>query len=437
MKNEQTESRPATVPETAQQAGETHDPWWWVERGVWTDSMLRALENGVKGNKWFRLIDKVYTEKNLNSGFNAVWRNKGSAGIDGQTIQQFDAKLEEQIGKLAKELRQETYRPKPVKRVWIDKLGSKDKRPLGVPAVRDRTVQAAVRNVIEPIFEREFSERSYGCRPGRGCEGALDRVEELLDKGYTWIVDADLKSYFDTIPQDRLLGRVKERIADGKVLDLIELFLKQGVMEELKGWQPTERGTPQGAVLSPLLANLYLNPLDHKMVLAGREMTRYVDDFVIQCRSREDAEAALAEVKAWVEAEGLQLHPTKTRVVDVTQKGGFDFLGYHYERGQQWPRKKSLEKLKETIREETPRTNGRSMEEIIHRLNPHLKGWYAYFYRSERWSLREIDKMVRRRLRAILMKRHRKRGTAWRQANRLWTINFFTTRGLFCLEPPA
>ena len=142
-------------------------------------------------------------------------------------------------------------------------------------------------------------------------------------------------------------------------------------------------------------------------------------------------------MKAWVEAEGLQLHPTKTRVVDVTQKGGFDFLGYHYERGQQWPRKKSLEKLKETIREETPRTNGRSMEEIIHRLNPHLKGWYAYFYRSERWSLREIDKMVRRRLRAILMKRHRKRGTAWRQANRLWTINFFTTRGLFCLEPPA
>jgi RNA-directed DNA polymerase len=434
MKEERTEDKPAKVSEATQQAGETHDPWWWVERGVWTDSMLRALENGVQGGKWFRLIDKVYAERNLQRGFDAVWRNKGSAGIDGQTVQQFDARLEENIGELAHELREQRYEPEPVKRVWIDKPGSKEKRPLGIPVVRDRTVQAATRNVIEPIFEREFAEHSYGCRPGRGCGQALDRVEKLLEEGYTWIVDADLKSYFDTIPQDRLMERIKERIADGRVLALIEQFLKQGVMEELKGWQPSEQGTPQGAVLSPMLANLYLNPLDHQMVRSGWQMTRYVDDFVIQCRTQAEAEAALAEVKAWVEAEGLQMHPTKTRLVDATQKGGFDFLGYHFEQGKKWPRKKSLDKIKATIRENTLRTSGQSLEEIIQRLNRTLKGWYAYFYRSEAWSLRTIDEMVRRRLRAILMKRRKKRGIAWQQANRLWPIAFFTTRGLFRLE---
>jgi RNA-directed DNA polymerase len=260
-------------------------------------------------------------------------------------------------------------------------------------------------------------------------------VEKLLEEGYTWIVDADLKSYFDTIPHDRLMLRIQEHIADSKVLDLIQAFLKQGVMETMKDWEPTDKGTPQGAVISPLLANVYLNPLDHLMEQMGYRMTRYADDFVIQCRTRSEAEAALEIVRQWVEAEGLLLHPTKTRIVDATQRGGFDFLGYHYERGLKWPRQKSLDKLKDTIREKTPRTSGKSLNEIICSLNRTLRGWHAYFHRSVPNVLDMMDKMIRRRLRSILMKRHRKRGIDWKLANRLWPTAYFTKLGLYTMAP--
>jgi RNA-directed DNA polymerase len=433
--NEQTEHEPARVSATTQQAGEIYRRWWFVELSVWTERMWTALENGVKGSKWFRLIDKVYASRNLQAAFWAVWRNEGSPGVDRQTVEQFEAQHTEELGKLSQELQERTYRPHPVRRVWINKLGSHEKRPLGIPVVRDRVVQAALKQVIEPIFEREFAGTSYGFRPGRGCQQALERVEGLLKAGYTWVVDADLKSYFDTIPHERLLARVRERIADGRVLALIEAFLRQGVMEEMKDWQPTERGTPQGAVISPLLANIYLNPLDHQMAQAGWEMTRYADDFIIQCRSQAEAQSALETVKQWVEAEGLQLHPTKTRIVDATQRGGFDFLGYHYERGYQWPRQKSQDKLKETIREKTSRTCGVSLDTLITGINRTLRGWHAYFRRSLRNELEKLDKIVRRRLRSILMKRHRKRGIDWQQANRLWPNAYFTERGLYTMAP--
>lgn len=432
--NEQTESKPAAVSET-QQAGEAHDRWWWVERSVWTERMLTALEHGVKGSKWFRMIDKVYARRNLQKAFWAVWRNAGSPGVDGQTVKQFEAQEEAELARLSQQLRDRSYRPHPVRRHWIPKPGSLEKRPLGIPVVRDRVVQGALKQVIEPIFEREFAETSFGFRPGRGCQQALERVEALLREGYTWVVDADLKSYFDTIPHERLMARVRERIADGPVLALIEAFLRQGVMNELKGWEPTERGTPQGAVISPLLANVYLNPLDHQMAQGGWAMTRYADDFIIQCRTQAEAQAALEAVKQWVEGEGLQLHPTKTRIVEATQRGGFDFLGYHYERGYQWPRAKSQEKLKETIREKTPRTSGQSLEEIIGKVNLTLRGWHAYFRRSLPHVLGELDQMVRRRLRSILMKRHRKRGIDWRQANKLWPNAYFAGRGLYTMAP--
>lgn len=433
--DERTENKPAPVSETTLQAGEIYRRWWWVELSVWTERMLTALENGVKGSKWFRLIDKVYAPRNLQKAFWAVWRNEGSPGVDRQTVEQFEAQQTAELGKLSQELQERTYRPHPVWRVWINKLGSHDQRPLGIPVVRDRVVQAALKQVIEPIFEREFADTSYGFRPGRGCQQALERVEGLLKAGYTWVVDADLKSYFDTIPHERLLARVQERIADGRVLALIEAFLRQGVMEEMKDWQPTERGTPQGAVISPLLANVYLNPLDHKMAQAGWEMTRYADDFIIQCRSQAEAQNALDTVKQWVEAEGLQLHPTKTRIVDATQRGGFDFLGYHYERGYQWPRQKSQDKLKETIRGKTSRTSGVSLETIIAGVSRTLRGWHAYFRRSLSNELAKLDQMVRRRLRSILMKRHRKRGIDWRKANRLWPNAYFTERGLYIMAP--
>lgn len=225
--------------------------WAWVEHGVWTDSMLRTLEKGIKGGKWFALIDKVYEPKNLQSGFWKVWRNAGSAGIDGQSVKSFEAREEQQLQELAEELRTGRYRPAAVKRVWIPKPGSQEKRPLGIPVVRDRVVQAALRNVIEPIFERDFAVQSYGFRPGRGAREALRRVEELLKEGNYWVVDADIKGYFDSIPHSKLMETIGRKISDGRVLKLIESYLKAGVMETGKGWEATPEGTPQGGVMTP------------------------------------------------------------------------------------------------------------------------------------------------------------------------------------------
>jgi len=263
---------------------------------------------------------------------------------------------------------------------------------------------------------------------------ALNRVEGLLNEGYTWIVDVDFKSYFDTIPHDRLMALVEQRISDGRVIGLIASFLKAGVMEGMEGWQPTEQGTPQGGVISPLLANLYLNPLDHIMAKAGKQMTRYADDFVIQCRERAEAEAVMAAVIGWAKDNGLTVHPQKSRVVDATQAGGFDFLGYHFERGLKWPREKSLARIKAAIRQRTRRTEGHNLASIITGLNRVLKGWYAYFNRSVAHVLKRIDQMVRRRLRRILLKRFKKRGNGMGRAHQRWPNAYFERRGLFSLK---
>jgi RNA-directed DNA polymerase len=287
--------------------------------------------------------------------------------------------------------------------------------------------------VIEPIFEHRFAEHSYGFRPGRGCKDALRRVQTLLDEGCTWIVDADIKAYFDTIPKDRLMDRVKERIADSRVLTLIRSYLDQGVMEELTLHEPTERGTPQGAVISPLLANIYLDPLDHLLAANGVEMVRYADDFVLLCRSEEEAKAALARVQTWVAENGLTLHPEKTRLVDATRHGGFDFLGYHFERGYKWPRRKAIDKLKDKVRELTPRTSGESMETTIARLNDTLRGWFGYFKHSYRTTFPPVDSYIRGRLRSILRKRVGKRGRGRGVDHQRWRNHYFTELGLFSL----
>jgi RNA-directed DNA polymerase len=428
------EEPPAGVAATPSQAGEAlRQKWSWVEPTVWTDRMLMALENGVEGGKWFRLSDKVESERNLRSGFQAVRRNDGGCGVDRQSVRGFEARLEMEIKRLQEQLHNETYRPQPVLRGYIEKPGSREKRPLGIPAVRDRTVQGALRNVMEPICEREFAEHSYGFRPGRGCREALRRVETLLKEGATWVVDADLKSYFDTIPHDLLMERVRERVADGRVLRLVEAYLQAGVMEGMKGWQPTERGTPQGAVISPLLANLYLNPLDHLMSQRGVEMVRYADDFVLLCHSEQAARAALEIVAQWVEGAGLTLHPEKTRIVDATQRGGFDFLGYHFERGKKWPRRKSLQKLKEKLRPMTQRNNGKCLHAVLAKINPILRGWYGYFRYSKSNTFVAVDGWVRGRLRGILRKRMKRCGRTKGKDHQRWPNAYFERHGLFSL----
>jgi RNA-directed DNA polymerase len=258
-------------------------------------------------------------------------------------------------------------------------------------------------------------------------------VQTLLNEGCTWIVDADLKSYFDTIPKDRLMHRVEERLADGRVLALIRSYLDQEVMEALTRHEPTDRGTPQGAVISPLLANIYLNPLDHLLADNGVEMVRYADDFVLLCRSKEAAQAALALVQTWVEENGLTLHPEKTRLVDLTQPGGFDFLGYHFEREYRWPRRKAMDRLKDKVRELTPRTSGQSLAATITRLNQTLRGWFGYFQHSHRTTFPKVDGYVRGRLRSILRKRAGRRGRACGTDHQRWRNHYFTELGLFSL----
>lgn len=423
------------MPKPAEEAHKPSERWGWVERSVWTERMLSRLDQTESRNRvWFTLVDKAYSEPNLKSAYHKVLANRGGPGVDGQTLSRFTRQAGAELDRLAEELKSGRYRPQPVRRTWIEKPGSTEKRPLGIPAVRDRIVQGAVRHVLEPIFEAEFAEQSYGFRPGRGAKDALRRVNELVKAGYTHVVDADLKSYFDTIPHEKLMGLVKSRVADGRILALVEGFLKAGVMEQTKGWQASEEGTPQGGVISPLLANLYLNPLDHEMARRGWEMVRYADDFVILCRSVEEALEALEAVKAWVKEAGLTLHPTKTRLADLGGGEGFDFLGYHFERGKKWPRKKSLEKLKATICKQTSRTDGRSLKALITKLNRTLKGWFEYFKHSIRWTFNGVDGFVRRRLRSLLEKRRGFTRSGKGRAQNRYPNAWFARRGLFSLS---
>lgn len=417
-----------------------------AERGVWTEPMLAALEGGLKGKKWFSLIDKVSKERTLQLAWEKVRANAGACGVDGITIGRFEQDSQSRLLAVNEHLKQGTYQPKPVKRVWIDKPGSAEKRPLGIPTVTDRVVQAAVRMVIEPIFENRFAEHSYGFRPGRGCKNALRRVEELLRAGRRHVVEVDIKGYFDAIPHDRLMALVREHIADGRVLGLIEGFLKQGVMEGAELAKEMEdapegdpQGTPQGGVISPLLANIYLDPLDWLMAGLGFEMVRYADDMVVICRSQEEADFALEKLREWMAGAGLTLHPDKTRTVDMNLADShFDFLGYRFKRSRRGRlmrlvRPKSLRKLRESIKLRTRRNHGKSMEAIVADLNRTLPGWFGYFKHVKASALEEIDGWIRMRLRSILRKRHGLQGRGRGKDHQRWSNRYFTKLGLFCL----
>lgn len=399
---------------------------------IWTEAMLVALKCGVKGGKWHSLIDKVYRLETLELGWAQVEKNDGAAGVDRMSVERFAQGRERYLAELSQALRDGSYRPQPVRRVYIPK--GKGQRPLGIPAVKDRVVQAALKLVIEPIFEHEFESRSYGFRPGLGCKDALREVDRHLKAGYFWVVDADLQSYFDTIPHARLLAKVGGRIADARVVGLVEQFLKQDIMEDLKRWTPIS-GSPQGAVVSPLLANIYLHELDVEMREAGLVMVRYADDAVVLCRTREEAETALARMRAWVAANGLTLHPDKTHVGDCRVAGqGFEFLGYRFEAGQRWVRKKSLMSLRDKIRAKTKRNGGHSIVRVIASLNPTLKGWYSYFQHAHRFTFSSIDGFVRRRLRAMLRRqKHRPGQGHCLRDHKQWPNAFFADLGLFTM----
>ena len=396
--------------------------------------MLATLDKGVTGGKWYSLIDKLYPETTLRAAFKAVAANRGAAGVDHVSIEHYAETLDANLTRLSEALRTGTYRPQAIRRHYIPKPGSQEKRPLGIPTIQDRVVQTALRMVLEPIFERDFAAQSYGFRPNLGCKDALRRVDELLKAGYAHVVDADLKSYFDTIPKDRLLALVAGKVADRRVLALVQSFLEQSVLEDAREWVP-EQGTPQGAVISPLLSNIYLDPLDHLMAEKGYEMVRYADDFVVLCRTPEDAAAALTVVRDWTASAGLTLHPVKTRLVNA-RTTGFDFLGYRFEAGQKWPREKSLAKLKDTVRAKTKRTIGRSLAMVIDSLNPTLRGWFEYFKHSRQRTFGTLDGWIRRRLRSLLRKQQKLGGIAKvRGADQTrWPNAFFADHGLFSLQ---
>jgi RNA-directed DNA polymerase len=306
---------------------------------IWTESMLTGLRKGIKGKKWYSLADKIWSGKSLQNAYAKVKKNKGSAGSDNQSITAFGAKLKSNIKQLHDELRNGRYRRRSIKRTEIPKPDGK-KRPLGIPCVRDRVVEASIKSAIEPIFDIDFHPHSYGFRPGPGCKDALQSVRDQLDSGKLWIVDADIQGFFDNIVFDILLARVEEKISDGRVLGWIAKALETPIFDGLDRWTP-QKGSPQGSILSPLLANIYLDELDWELERAGISFVRYADDFVLLCESREQAEAGLELVTRWCQTNKLNLHPGKTKLIEATKSDGFDFLGYHFRAGNHWPSDKS------------------------------------------------------------------------------------------------
>ena len=432
------EGKSTSVSERDKQVEE--DLWqrYGAEREVWTEAMLITLERGIKGNKWFSLIDKVRSERTLGMAWEKVRSNAGACGVDGIKVEFFAKDSQSRLLAVKEQLTKNTYQPKPIRRVEIPKPGSKEKRALGIPTVTDRVVQNAVKMVIEPIFEREFAPSSYGFRPGRGCKDALREVERLLHEGCLHVVDVDIKGYFDNIPHEALMELVKERISDGRVLEMIEKFLKQGVLEEGIEIEP-EKGSPQGGVISPLLANIYLNPLDWLLKELEIKSVRYADDIVMMASNARNAQQALETLQGWADKARLTLHPDKTRVVDMTEPdASFEFLGYRFLRTKKGKlfrlvRSKSKKKLRESLKRPTKRCNGKSMEAIIALINPKLEGWFAYFQQAHPTEHQAMDGWVRMRLRSILRKRQKGKGRGRGRDHNKWPNRYFENLGLFSL----
>lgn len=430
------EQRLAERPEDAARIERERDAFCLGKRTypVWTPAMVEARAKlRSERRKWYLLYDKLHDPRNLNEAWKQVEANGGAPGLSGLTVEQYGESLDYRLEKLGERLRQQQYEVRPIRRKLIPKTdGSGKMRPLGIPEVEDRLVQAAIVRLIEPIFEDKFLACSHGFRPERSAHHALAEVEKAVAGNRPYILDGDIQDCFGSIPQEPLMECVAREISDGKLLRLVRRFVEADIVEEMRRWTP-EKGTPQGAVLSPLLANIYLHEFDHAMEQAGFQVVRYADDFVVLCGTRGEAEAARAKANEVLSGMGLKLHPEKTRVVDARTER-FQFLGYEWWPGGRGPRRGSRDKLRDTVRARTPRCSGRSLRQVIADLNPTLRGWYAYFRYSHRAALREQDGFVRRRLRSILRKFSKRRGTARPEDNARYPNRIFHEFGLFSME---
>jgi RNA-directed DNA polymerase len=406
---------------------------------MWTEAMKAAIgQLRQAGRKWYSVYDKVIDPANLEAAWNRIHhrvqgkKRRQGAGVDGITVAKFADRANENLRILGEQLSAGRYSPSPVRRHYIPKPGSTTLRPLGLPTVRDRVVQEACRSMIEPIFEAEFLDSSHGFRPERSVETACVQVEQHLSKGKTWVVDLDIEKCYDTIPHEPLIDRVARRISDGKVLDLIRCFLKSGVMEEMNIRYETT-GTPQGGIVSPVLANIFLHDLDLALEQQGTAWVRYADDVVALCQSREEAEQVLESIREVLQGLGLKLSPDKTRIVHLDE--GFDFLGWHYQGTKRWPRQKSVDKLRHRLRAMTRRNRPGSLKTICAELAPVQRGWFNFFRNGNSLSAcGTLDKWLRRRLRSLLRRRHHRRGIS-RGGNdhRRWPNSYFVRNGFFSL----
>lgn len=355
--------------------------------------------------KHHSLIDKVYKRLNIHIAFEKVRVNKGAGGIDGVSLGEFERNLDSNLEEIHRLLYEDKYQPQPVRRVFIPKPNG-DKRPLGIPTIRDRVVQQALLNRIGKIFEAKFMDCSFGFRPDRSALEAIQKVEEYFREGYQWVVEVDIKSFFDTVKHEKLIDLVAEEIADGRVLRLIRSFLTSGIMGEM-GMKYQTTGTPQGGVISPLLANIYLHPYDEKMTAEGYKVVRYADDVIILCKEKQDAERALERTKRIIQTElGLTLNEEKTRIIHKSQR--FEFLGYLFGRGYsdyKMPRQRAIDNFKNKVRRITRRQQPKRLERVISELNPVIRGWRNYFIHGNCKKLFwELDCWIERRLVAFKVK---------------------------------
>lgn len=406
---------------------------------MWTEAMKAAIGPLRRaGRKWYSLYDKVIAPVNLEAAWGRINRRvtgkkrRQGAGVDGVTAAKFADRAEADLRKLGEQLSTGRYSPSPVRRQYIPKLGSTKLRPLGLPTVRDRVVQEACRSMIEPIFEAEFLDSSHGFRPGKSVETACVQVEHYLSEGKVWVVDLDIDKCYDSIPHDPLIDRVARQVSDGKALGLIRSFLKSGVMEEMNIRHETT-GTPQGGIISPVLANIFLHDLDVALEKRGTAWVRYADDVVALCQSREEAEQVLEFIREVLQGLGLKLSPEKTRIVHLDE--GFEYLGWHYQGKRRWPRKKSVDKLRHRLRAITRRNRPGSLQFICAELVPVQRGWFNFFRNGNSQSaFNAVDKWLRRRLRSLLRRRHKRRGISrgGRDHHR-WPNSYFVQHGFFSL----